>query len=180
MRSTRPLSAGLTVIVIAVVVLVFAVTGGSAKQSQATPAAGHTVSVRQTSLGKTLAGANGHTLYLFRGDRPGVSTVSSAGLAVWPAFSPTAEPHVTGGASSTLLSTVIRPGGSRQLTYNGHPLYYYVGDKHPGDTRGQGLNQFGALWYALSPSGRAVTTRPHTTTTAPNSTQPTGAYSSGY
>jgi predicted lipoprotein with Yx(FWY)xxD motif len=178
MRITRPISTGLTVMVIAAVVLVFAVTGGSAKQSLGAPAAGRTVSVRQTSLGKTLTGANGHTLYLFRGDRPGVSNVSSAGLAVWPAFSPTAKPRVTGGASSTLLSTVTRPGGSRQLTYNGHPLYYYVGDKHAGDARGQGLNEFGALWYVLSPSGRAVTARPQTTTT--NSTQPTGAYSSGY
>jgi predicted lipoprotein with Yx(FWY)xxD motif len=175
MRFTRPVSAGLTVVVIAAVVLVFAVTGGSAKQSRPAPSAGQTVGVRQTSLGKTLVDANGRTLYLFRGDRPGVSTVSSAGLAVWPAFTPTAKPHVTGGASSTLISTVTRPGASRQLTYDGHPLYYYVGDRHPGDTRGQGLNEFGALWYVLSPSGRAVTARPHTTTT--NST---GTYSSGY
>jgi predicted lipoprotein with Yx(FWY)xxD motif len=178
MRSIRRMSAGLTVIVIAAVVLVFAVSGTGAKQSQAASATGHNVTVRQTSLGQTLAGPDGHTLYLFRGDRPNASTLSSAGLAVWPALSPGTKPHVTGGARAALLSTVTRPRGSRQLAYDGHPLYYYIGDKRAGDTRGQGLNEFGGLWYALSPSGSAVTAPPHTTTT--NSTQPTGAYSSGY
>jgi predicted lipoprotein with Yx(FWY)xxD motif len=43
-----------------------------------------------------------------------------------------------------------------QVTYNGHPLYYYVGDTNPGDTNGEQLNQFGGLWYAVSPSGMQV------------------------
>ena len=46
-----------------------------------------------------------------------------------------------------------------QIAYNGHPLYYYVGDHGPGQTTGQGLNQFGALWYVLSPAGTAITTK---------------------
>jgi predicted lipoprotein with Yx(FWY)xxD motif len=42
------------------------------------------------------------------------------------------------------------------VTYAGHPLYYYVGDRKAGDVRGQGLNQFGGKWYALRPSGRVI------------------------
>ena len=47
-------------------------------------------------------------------------------------------------------------GGTRQVTYGHHPLYYYVGDRKAGDTHGQGLNQFGAKWYVLSPTGSKI------------------------
>jgi predicted lipoprotein with Yx(FWY)xxD motif len=59
------------------------------------------------------------------------------------------------GASASLLGTTSG-GGLMQITYNGHPLYYYVGDINPGDTNGEQLNQFGGLWYAVSPSGMQV------------------------
>lgn len=178
MKRNRPLSAGLAVVIAGVVVLVLVVSGGSAKRAQPQVAAGSAISVTQTPLGKTVVDANGRTLYLFRGDRPGVSTVSQAGLAVWPAFTTTGTPQAKDGPSATQISTIAGPGGTRQVTYHGHPLYYYVGDHKPGDTRGQGLNQFGALWYVLSPSGNAVTSAP--STPAPSSTQSNGAYSSGY
>ena len=64
------------------------------------------------------------------------------------------------------------------MTYNGHPLYYYVGDKNTGDTHGQGLNQFGALWFVLSPGGNAVTSSPSTAATQPS--PPSRAYGYGY
>jgi predicted lipoprotein with Yx(FWY)xxD motif len=178
MKGKRPLFAGLAVVLVAVVVLVLAVSGGSAKRARPQVAAGSAVSVTQTPLGKTLVDANGRTLYLFRGDKPGVSTVSQAGLAVWPAFTTTGTPQAKDGPSATQISTIAGPGGTRQVTYNGHPLYYYVGDHKPGDTRGQGLNQFGALWYVLSPSGNAVTSAP--STAPPSSMRSNGAYSSGY
>jgi predicted lipoprotein with Yx(FWY)xxD motif len=54
------------------------------------------------------------------------------------------------------LGTTMRSDGKTEVTYNGHPLYYYVGDKKPGDMTGQGLNAFGALWYVLSPGGKAI------------------------
>jgi hypothetical protein len=66
----------------------------------------------------------------------------------------------------------IRSDGRRQVTYYGHPLYYYVGDKGSGETKGQGLSEFGALWYVLSPNGRAVTSAP--STPAPATTEPSG------
>ena len=56
-----------------------------------------------------------------------------------------------------MLGRTTTPRGVRQVTYNGHALYYYIGDNKPGDTRGQALNQFGTLWYVLGPTGNAVT-----------------------
>jgi hypothetical protein len=58
-----------------------------------------------------------------------------------------------GSAQAAKLGTTT--SGVKQVTYNGHPLYYYVGDHTPGDTKGQGLTEFGALWFVLAPSGSA-------------------------
>ena len=166
MKRNRTLSASVAVGLVGAVVLVLAVSGGSAKKPQPV-SAGSAVSVKQTSLGKTLVDANGRTLYLFQADKPGVSTLSQAGFAVWPAFTTTVTPRGLDGVSAAQIGTITGPGGSRQVTYNGHPLYYYVGDKQPGSTAGQGLNEFGALWYVLSPGGAAVTSAPAPAPAAP-------------
>jgi predicted lipoprotein with Yx(FWY)xxD motif len=63
---------------------------------------------------------------------------------------------VTGGAVAGKLGVTKPAGGKSIVTYNGHPLYYYVGDKKPGDTTGQGLNQFGAGWYVVNPAGDKI------------------------
>ena len=60
------------------------------------------------------------------------------------------------GLSATKLSVAKQPGGASDVTYAGHPLYTYVGDTKPSDVKGQGLNQFGAAWYVLSPSGKKI------------------------
>jgi predicted lipoprotein with Yx(FWY)xxD motif len=57
---------------------------------------------------------------------------------------------------ASLLGTTKRKDGKLELVYNHHPLYYFVGDRKPGQTTGQGLNQFGAPWWALSPAGREI------------------------
>jgi predicted lipoprotein with Yx(FWY)xxD motif len=148
----RRLSLPILVVIIAAVVAVFVSTsGGSTKKVQP---AGSSISLTQTSVGRTLADANGRTLYLFASDKPGVSTLSAAGRAVWPPFTATTRPLATGGAAAGLIGTVSATG---QVTYNGHPLYYFVGDKSPGELSGQGLNEFGARWYVLSSSGSAIT-----------------------
>ena len=144
--------------VIAAVVAVFLLaTGGSATNALPHVAPGAAVGVKQTALGKTLVDANGRTLYLFGADTPNRSTLSQAGLAVWPAFTSMGAPKAASGAASTLIGTTAGPAGGRQVTYNGHPLYYFVGDRGPGSVSGQRLNQFGAVWYVLSPNGNAVT-----------------------
>ncbi|HWW91403.1 MAG TPA: hypothetical protein VNY35_11565 [Solirubrobacteraceae bacterium] len=178
MKRNRPASLGLAVALVGVAVLVFAVAGGSAKKASPLAAAS-AVSVKQTSLGKTLVDANGRALYLFEADRAGVSTLSPAGLAVWPAFTSAVAPQAKGGAAAAAIGTIAGPGGARQVTYNGHPLYYYVGDRQAGSTAGQGLNQFGALWYVLSPSGNAVTSAPVTPAPAAEAAEG-GGYRSGY
>jgi predicted lipoprotein with Yx(FWY)xxD motif len=170
-------SAALTILIAGIAVIAFAVSGGSAKiRSRHTAAAGSAVSIRTTSLGKTLVDANGRTLYLFAGDRANVSRLSQAGLSVWPRFIATGPVKASNGALAAKIGTITSPSGIRQVTYNGHPLYYYVGDSTPGSTRGQGLNQFGALWYVLGPAGSAVTSSPGHSTAAPATSSPSYGY----
>jgi predicted lipoprotein with Yx(FWY)xxD motif len=171
MKKTRALSVSIIAAIIAVVVLVLAAGGNATK----TRSSGATVSVRQTALGRILVGTTGRTLYLFRADRPNVSKLSRAGFAAWPAFVTTGTVQANGGASASKITTIASLGGKHQLTYGGHPLYYFVGDQRSGSTSGQGLFEFGAKWYVVSPSGEAVTSAPAPATTTPESSG--GGYS---
>jgi predicted lipoprotein with Yx(FWY)xxD motif len=172
MKRNRLLTFTLAVVVVGVVVVTVAVSGGGAAKLKATPVnASSALSVKHTALGNTLVDGNGRALYLFRADKPNHSTLSRAGFAVWPAFGSSGTPHATAGVSAAHIAT-IRSDGRRQVTYYGHPLYYYVGDKGAGEVKGQGLSEFGALWYVLSPNGHAVTSAP--TTPAPATTEPSG------
>jgi hypothetical protein len=67
---------------------------------------------------------------------------------------------VGAGIDASKVGTTPRSDGKPQLTYNGHPLYLYQGDSKPGDTSGEGLNTFGAAWFALSPAGNQVSGQP--------------------
>jgi predicted lipoprotein with Yx(FWY)xxD motif len=158
-RTRFPLVAAVAVVVAAAVAVIVATSGASPAKPQSTVAAATAISVKQTSLGATLVDANGRTLYLFQGDRPNVSTLSAAGQAIWPPFTATTTPRALNSTIAARIGTIAQAGGASQVTYNGHPLYYYVGDRSPGQTSGQGLNQFGALWYVLGPAGNAVTSR---------------------
>jgi predicted lipoprotein with Yx(FWY)xxD motif len=170
-------SAGLAVVVAGIAVIVFAVGGGTAK----TPPSHHiratsSVSIRSTSLGKTLVDAQGRTLYLFEGDGRNVSRLSSAGLSVWPRFVAAGPVAAGQGVQMAQLATTTTPRGVRQVAYNGHPLYYYVGDTTAGSTRGQALNQFGALWYVLGSAGNAITSAPRTSSATAPATTPQYGY----
>jgi len=174
MKRNRVISSSLAVVVAGIVVLVIAVSGGGASNAKPTPVNGGSgVSVKHTSLGNTLVDANGRTLYLFQADRPNVSTLSRAGFAVWPAFTSAGKPLAHGGVSAAQIATIAGPKGTRLVTYYGHPLYYYVGDKKSGEANGQGLNEFGARWYVLSANGAAMTS-------APVAPAPATSESSGY
>jgi predicted lipoprotein with Yx(FWY)xxD motif len=160
MTRTRVPLAVIAVVVAALVVIV-ATSGSSTRKATAnTASAASAISLRQTSLGQTLVDANGRTLYLFAPDKTNASTLSAAGQAVWRPFTAPATPQASGGAVSRQIGTVARGSGNAQVTYNGHPLYYYVGDHNPGQTLGQALNQFGGLWYVMDGSGKAVTSPP--------------------
>jgi predicted lipoprotein with Yx(FWY)xxD motif len=160
-------SAGLAIVIAAAAVAVFAIGGGNAKANQSQAAATSAISIRSTALGKTLVDGNGRTLYLFEGDRANISTLSGAGAAVWPRFVSSGAVKAANGVQAALIGTTTSPTGVKQVTYQGHPLYYYVGDSNPGSTRGQGLNEFGALWYVLGPSGNAITSAPSSAAAAP-------------
>jgi len=133
-------------------------TTASAPASAASSAGVATVSVAHSGeLGSILvAGPKQRTVYLFAADKGPTSTCSSACAEVWPPVTTTAGAKAAGGAVSADLGTITRSDGTKQVTYKGHPLYYYVGDPNSGDTSGQGINSFGAPWYVLSPSGSAV------------------------
>jgi predicted lipoprotein with Yx(FWY)xxD motif len=179
MNRTR-LPFGLIGIVIAAfVVIILAVSGGAAKTGRPAVAPASRISVEQTSLGKTLVDANGRVLYLFEADKRDQSTLSAAGQAVWPPLSTATKPAAGSGVTASQITLIGGAGSASQVAYNGHPLYYYVGDRAPGETKGQGLNQFGALWYVLSPAGTAITSAPKTPAPAPPSSSSSG-YSYGY
>jgi predicted lipoprotein with Yx(FWY)xxD motif len=113
------------------------------------------VGTRQTKLGTVLVDGQGRTLYLFEKDKGSASSCSGACASIWPpltAAHSVAGPHV----SAATLGSIKRADGKTEVTYAGHPLYTYAGDTKPGDTRGQGLDQFGAEWYVLAPSGQKI------------------------
>jgi predicted lipoprotein with Yx(FWY)xxD motif len=109
-------------------------------------------------MGTYLTDKSGRTLYMFASDTSKKSTCSAACLTYWPAFTTKGgPPKVAGGLNSSLLGTISRSDGTKQVTYGGHPLYYYLGDKNAGDTNGQGSTNFGAEWWILAPSGKPIT-----------------------
>ena len=134
---------------------------GSAVTSQpgAPPAASKpakTVATRHTSLGNVLVDAHGRTLYLFEKDKGMTSTCTGTCASIWPPLTTTSKPIAGAGLSAVKLTVAKQPGGGHEVTYAGHPLYTYAGDAQPGDTKGQGLDQFGAEWYVLSPDGHKI------------------------
>jgi predicted lipoprotein with Yx(FWY)xxD motif len=108
-------------------------------------------------LGKILVDSAGHTVYLFNKDTGSKSMCSGGCTAEWPPVTTSGKPSGGTGVTASKLGTAARSDGSKQVTYNGHPLYTFVGDSKAGDTAGQGLNDFGASWWAVSPAGNEVT-----------------------
>lgn len=119
-------------------------------------AAAATVTAARTSLGTVLTDGHGRTLYLFKRDTGRSSSCYGGCAEVWPPVTTTSQPRATAPAQLTLLGSTRRHDGGEQLTYDGHPLYYYAGDNRPGDVKGQGLDSFGAGWYVLSPAGHEL------------------------
>jgi predicted lipoprotein with Yx(FWY)xxD motif len=86
-----------------------------------------------------------------------MSACTGACAQVWPPLlSHGTSPVVSGSVHADLLGTVDRSDHTQQVTYNGHPLYFYVGDRQGDDPHGQGLNQFGAGWYVVTPAGDKI------------------------
>jgi predicted lipoprotein with Yx(FWY)xxD motif len=120
------------------------------------PAAGPIVSTASTGLGQAVVTASGHTLYLFAKDKNGKSACTGTCATFWPPLIASAKPRAGAGAKASLLGTTRRADGRLQVTYNHHPLYTFAKDKKKGQTSGEGVNAFGALWYAVSPAGASI------------------------
>src|SRR6187399_3227975 len=102
------------------------------------------VKIGQSSLGPILTDQTGRTLYAFAADKEGQSSCTEDCLASWPALTSDKPFTVGDGADSKQLSAIKRTEGTEQATYNGWPMYYYVGDQAPGDIDGQNVD---GLWF---------------------------------
>lgn len=125
--------------------------------SSASPSTAATVDTKSAGkLGSILVDDKGNTLYLFLADKKNKSNCTDACAKAWPPLLTKGAAEVGKGADKKLLDVTKRSDGHEQVTYNGHPLYYYAGDTKPGQTNGQGLDQFGAEWYVLDTKGNKV------------------------
>jgi predicted lipoprotein with Yx(FWY)xxD motif len=118
--------------------------------------ASSTLTVRSSAFGRILFDTRGRALYAFTRDPRGRSACSGACAAAWPPY--LLRGRLRGGASveRSLLGTTRRANGTRQVTYAGRPLYYYVGDRRPGEVRCQNVREFGGIWLVMRASGRLV------------------------
>jgi predicted lipoprotein with Yx(FWY)xxD motif len=140
-------------------------SGGSSSSSPAAATAG---SLKTATIGgaTVLTSANGFTLYSFAPDTATTSNCNGTCAQNWP---PVQGPATASGVKGT-FGTIKRSDGSAQATFDGHPLYTFVGDTAPGQARGNGLNAAGGLWHEITTSGTA----------APVSTSSQGGGGSGY
>ena len=133
---------------------------GSSNPSPSPAGTGAKVAVANNAkLGQILVDEKGMTLYLFVKDTGTSSTCYDQCATFWPPLLTTGAPQAGTGANQSLLGTTTRTDGKVEVTYAGHPLYYFLKDKAPGDITGQGVNGFGDLWWVLTPAGAANTTK---------------------
>ncbi|RAN74260.1 hypothetical protein B5P43_29580 [Bacillus sp. SRB_336] len=143
---------------------------GSTSQGS-TSQGGAVLKTGQTSLGTVVVNGQGMTAYVFDKDtaNSGTSACTGACLSFWPPIkTPTGTPQVSGVTGK--VGAITLPGGTKQVTLNGLPLYTYAADSKAGDTSGQGSQGFGAGWWVVGPNGNKLAATP-ATTASPNSGQ---------
>ena len=165
-RFSRTALALIAVVAVGLVALAVAVAGGgggsayggssSSATAPSSGGGGPSVKLASTPLGKVLVDARGRTLYLFEADKGPMSSCGGACASVWPPLTITGHPTAGPGVTASKLGTTKRSDGATEVTYDGHPLYTFAGDSAPGETSGQGLDDFGAEWYVLSAGGDKI------------------------
>ena len=148
-HSIRMVGAAAALATIAAIAAASALAGGSAT-------GGTVVAVAKSHYGPIIVDSKGRTLYDFPADRGTRSVCYGACAALWPPLTTSAKPKAGAGVRASLLGTTKRSDGKLEVTYKGHQLYYYVADTKRGQTSGQGLDQFGAPWWVLSPAGAEI------------------------
>ena len=115
------------------------------------------VKIHASRYGRILVDARGRTLYLFTADSPSVTRCAGACAQAWPPYTVSSSRLAQASVSAQAVGRLRRSDGSSQVTYHGHPLYYYVGDRSPGQILCQDVEEYGGHWWILSPRGTAVT-----------------------
>jgi predicted lipoprotein with Yx(FWY)xxD motif len=110
------------------------------------------IATGSTDLGEIIVDSDGMSLYLFTNDDQGAPTCYDECAVQWPPLLAD-EVSAEGDADAALVDIIERADGSMQVTYNGHPLYYWAGDTEPGHTNGQGVN---GIWFVVSPAGDQI------------------------
>ncbi len=103
---------------------------------------------QDAKLGNILVDGKGMTLYYWKNDKPNVSTCAGKCLANWPALLASGAVTPGAGLNASDFGTTQTTDGKTMVTYKGAPLYYFIGDKNPGDTNGQGI---GNVWFVVAP-----------------------------
>jgi predicted lipoprotein with Yx(FWY)xxD motif len=159
----------------------------SSAPASSAPAAGSSASASTTgtvitthagSAGAFLTTGSGRAVYLWAEDGMNMSACSGACASAWPPVPATGTLTATGGAKASDLGTITRSDGTKQVTYDGHPLYYFVGDSAAGQTNGQGSDNFGAKWWLVASSGAKITASSDTAAAA-NAPAPAASATSG-
>jgi predicted lipoprotein with Yx(FWY)xxD motif len=146
-------------------VLAAACSSGGSHASSATSAtsavgatsSATTVDVHTGNGTSFLTDSSGRALYLWTPDTKTKSTCSGACASAWPPLTVKGAPTAGSGATASDLGTISRSDATKQVTYAGHPLYYFAGDNAAGQTNGEGSNGFGAPWYLVAPTGQQIT-----------------------
>jgi predicted lipoprotein with Yx(FWY)xxD motif len=134
-------------------------TGSTAAKASSAPATssakkpGKRIAVVGSQYGRVIADGKGEALYLFDKERGSKSRCYGACARAWPPVLTKGRPRAVKGAKQRLLGTTVRRNGKRQVTYAGHPLYYYVDDS-PGTILCHDVDEFGGLWLVVKPNGR--------------------------
>jgi len=188
-KSTTANRAASFAAVAGVALLVTACGGGgsgsssASSGSSASPSGGasSTIELRtaHNADGTYLTDSSGRALYLWVADHNDASTCKGACAQAWPPLTTKGAPAASGTVVAGDLGTITRSGGGTQVTYKGHPLYYYAGDGGPGQTAGQGSDGFGAKWWLVSPAGAAITAGGSGGSGSGSSSGGSGSYSSG-
>ena len=127
----------------------------AASAGAGTPGAS-TLTVRGSAYGKILFDGRGFALYAFTKDSRGKSACHGACARAWPPYTVKGRAVAGRGVRASLIGTTARGDGTLQATYNGRPLYYYVGDKRAGQVLCQNIAEFGGTWLVVRGSGRLV------------------------
>ena len=161
---------------LALTVSACASSGSSSSATTAnTPAAagGNTVTAKTIGSQQVVVDSQGMTLYWFAIDTPSKSNCSGSCATYWP---PVTGPLTAGSGVTGTLGTITRSDGTKQATYDGHPLYTYVGDKGPGQNKGNGLNISGGLWWEMTVSGSTPAPNAGSTSSAKSTSGGGGGY----